>query len=626
MKKYVRIILPAIAAIGAFIAFIPAMQNGWVNWDDEQYVLNNGLIRSLNWDAIKLMFTTDQVAGLYHPLTLLSLAMDFHFAGIDPGLYHRINIYFHVINVILGFVFVRKLTGNLYVAFAVAVLFGLHPMNVESVAWVSARKNVLSVFFLLLALISYLQFSISKERAKKWAFYGATALTFMLACLSKPDAIVLPLLLWAIDYFKSRKIDRALWLEKIPFLIISVIVGLNAIASQESGKALLEIDHHWYETFVLPPFIAGSLFFKALLPVHLSSLHPFPQVESTGALQPWVFVASLVSLIIIVGALLVFRRRRYVVFGLLFFMIALLPYLQIIQFGMASYSERYAYLAYIGLFLIPAHFLFGDTSDDQLPGRMRLLTLILIAVLLGVQTFNRCKVWRTGETLWTDVIKKYPDHFYAYGARGNHYFETGDLVKAELDYTQCIEQSPLFPEVYNNRGLLYWEQKEYDKSLSDILMALKIDSTNANAWNNAGLIYLNKEELPTAAYAFDRALLLDSMSVAFWYNRGLTLQKLGNVEAAVGDYSRALSLGPNEVLILKERANALHTLKDYPNAMSDIDLVISALPQDGQAYFIRSVIYRDLGEVAAALRDAQSAQRNGYPVPPAYFQELQAEE
>ena len=385
----------SVAVITALCLF-PMLRNGFTNWDDEYYVVNNSLLRGPDWIGI---FTRPVVSN-YHPLTVLSLAANFAISGKDPHSYLILNLLLHLLNVVLVFVFIYSISRRqTLVAFFTALIFGIHPMHVESVAWISERKDLLYTLFYLLALMQYWLFLRSRKPFRLWLCF----LLFVLSMFSKPAAIVLPLVLFLMDYWQQRPITRQVVLEKIPFILVAALFAIITLKLQSvTAMTSLDLYPFWVRLFFASYAVLVYLFWF-FVPYPLSAFHPFPEPGHLG-LVIYLAPLFLAALLFVIWQ---FRKNRLVVFGFLFFLVNVVLVLQLIPIGMTIVSERYTYVPYIGL-----AFMFTMLASEYLKEK-RLVPAIAGAVvifsLFGFLTFKRTQVWKDSDSLWTDVIDHYPD-------------------------------------------------------------------------------------------------------------------------------------------------------------------------------------------------------------------------
>ena len=558
------------------IAFLPSLQNGFTNWDDDVLLTQNQQVRDASPAAV-IKLLRSKTASHYTPLTIISFAVQYHFVKLQPGPYHAGNLFFHILTVLAVFWFAYLLGGNLYVAFLAALFFGVHPLRVESVAWVAERKDVLYVFFFMTSLIGYLLF----RKTRKISVYILSILLFLLSCLAKGVAVVLPLILVLIDYFQRRKFDRKAWLEKIPYLLISLGLGLIAYVLQGHTRSIQVGPAILFPNNILVGCYAILFYlFKTILPIRLSALYPYP--EGFPQDVPVYFFLALAAVAILVGLLIWQRKRlRVVIFGVSFMIIASLPVLGFIPIlGPGITTDRYVYLGSVGLtfiFSLGVAWLYKKRKDLVWLG----VTLLgLLALVLVVLTNQRCKVWKSSETMWTDVLKNHP--------------------RVHL--------------VYNSRGQYYYENRQYDQALEDFNRAVEIDPTYAKAWYNRGNVFDETGVFDRAIDDFTRAIELEPHYTMAYNNRGLTYRHMGNYEKAIADFTTALDLDPNYAKAYNNRGMVLAQVGEHPRAIADFTRAIRIDPKYQAAYFNRAVSYYQTGDYERSWADVAVLQRIGIKV------------
>ncbi|MFQ5335138.1 MAG: hypothetical protein ACE5DN_03585, partial [Flavobacteriales bacterium] len=423
-KKWFESYFVWIIVVAAVAVYATSIKYDFVSYDDLEYVVANPHIRDISASSITEIFTTFYKSN-YHPLTTLSYAVEYAFFGKTPMIYHFDNLLLHVLNALLVFLFIRKLGKNERVAAFAALAFVLHPMHAESVAWVSARKDLLFTLFFISSLLYYIRYKESGDGKRN---YTISLLLFVLSLLSKSAAVTLPLILFVIDHFYARKLNRSSMIEKAPFLLLALAGGITAIASQYGGGAIHAqefIGIPYYQRFFIAPFAYIYYLFQLFIPVHLSVFHPFPTIS--GLLLPWKYY--LAAVLLVVGVLLLWKYRNKLSptlrFALLFYTFSIFLVLQLIPFGHAVVAERYTYVAYIGPFFFIGEVLLGEKSRT---GRFRLWAILLpaaVLISLSVLTFDRLHVWNNSMSLFNDIIDKYPEDTHGYMFRGNQYQEIG---------------------------------------------------------------------------------------------------------------------------------------------------------------------------------------------------------
>ena len=596
----------------SMICLYPTLNNGWVNWDDPAYVLKNPLVHQLNQSAISTMFSTPVVVGLYHPFTLLSLSIDFYFWGNNPIGFHLTNLILHLFNVALVFVFFRKLKSSLLVAFLVSLLYGIHPMHVESVAWISARKDVLYVFFFLLGLLSYLYMQNLKNSKRIFLFYFLTFICFIASLLSKNIAFTFPIILLLIDYFQNRKLDKSIFINKTPFFILAIVSIFIMKYGQQASDSMGELTMIEYgNSILIGVFNSVFYIYKLLLPIDLAAFHPFPLSTET----PIVYYLAIAPFLGFIYSLYwFFKKSRKVFFGLLFFLISIGPLLQIIPFGKAISSERYTYLAYIGLFYVLAIFVeYMLTSFNKSIKNMTISIVFIWFILLAYQTNKQSRVWKNSNTLWSQVLDLYPDSHWAYMSRGLYFIEQEEYSKAYEDLNVSIAINPIAQSLYE-RGRLHELKGQFNEAINDYLNSVELDPSYAKSHMNLGVIFSRKKDSNNAIAFFEKAIDSDSTYALAFFNYATTLKLMDKLEEAIGKYNQAVLLEPNNKLYRTARG-VLHTYMGHSEeSISDLTFVLKGNNKEGELYYYRSISYKKLGKEDLAAKDVETAKALGYDI------------
>lgn len=588
--------LAAILAL-TFVVYIPSLDNGFTNWDDTHYVSANPLIAHPTFQA---MLTTP-LLGNYHPLTMWSLALNYKLSKYHPYSYHLLNLLLHLANTALVFFFVWKLSGGRrWTSIVTSLFFGIHPMHVESVAWIAERKDVLFAFFYLLGLITYLRYL---ER-KRIPWLAVTLVAFILSAASKPAAVVFPVTLLAIDVYRRRAMRLRTIVEKIPFFAVSILTGVLTVKAQIAAEA---IDSVWnpFERLLIASKATLLYVEKLFAPVHLSALYPYP-VAAEG-LGPEFIVAFAVVAILLPAIVYLNRRNRPVLFGLAFFFINILLVLQFLTVGAAVIAERYTYLPYIGLFFALAWCLDDPAASappapaaPSAPRRFpfRIVIAACFALLLPlslVQTWVRCDVWRDSASLWDDTIRKYPTAARAWNFRGVTWAQQSRWDSAYVYFDRAIQIMPKYSQALNNRAAMKIRRDDLAGGLADVSRAIELNGTYRDAYANRALIYNMQGERGKAIPDIRLALLLEPRN-------------------------------PNNPNMAADLGDALLQLNRHREAIAAYDQAIPTLraddPRVGSCFLNRSLAWSALGDTTRARSDALEAQRRGTPVDPAYLARL----
>jgi len=574
MRNHKIILSVIIILLAGFIAFSPCLKNGFVNWDDDKYLTENTGVQDLSFSAVKNVFTSF-FAGNYHPLTMLSYLIEFQAFKLDPFGYHLTGVVLHLLNSLLVFWLFYILTGKPPVSLIVAVLFAVHPMHVESVAWISERKDLLYSLFFVLSLIAYCYYL--REGRKKIYYLSLSA--FVLSLLSKAMAITLPVVLILVDYILHRKYgkDKMALKEKAPFFILSLIFGILAVISQFSADAVRDGGPSGLVSKLAVSCYGVSFYInRILLPLKLSCLYPYFSIMKGGALflYPIITVGFLAFSVIWSG-----KYTRKVIFGSLFFLITLLPVLQFIPIGETFVADRYTYLPAIGIFYVLAEgcvWLYARKTGRSLLARVLLAAVfVIIAVFLIFGARQRCRVWKDNISLWSDVLSKYPNVATAYNNRGAEYTARKEYDKARADLTAALALDPNYYEAYFNLGSLYASKGNYDEAVKLGNQTLKINPDYTNAYNLLAVIYGLTGKHAEAVDICKEVIRIKPDDFQAYVNLCGAYGSLGNFKEAVACGEKAVALNPRSALGCINLSAAYFYSKQYDLAVKYCDKAIA---------------------------------------------------
>ncbi len=587
-KKWIWIAL-AIVSLTTFVIYYNALSYGFlITWDDAAYITTNSAIRDLHRANIQSFFT-EYFVWNYQPITILTYALEYKAAGNSPFLYHFNNIILHVLNTLLVFLLIKNLSPKNYiVALITAAFFAVHPMHVESVAWVSERKDVLYSFFFLISLILYTYYL----KTEKLKFLLFSCILFIFSCMSKSAAVILPLVMILFDYYLNRKISWRILVEKIPFFIISLVFGIVAVKSQKTALSVLQaysvFDHI---TVVSNSFI--TYIFKAFLPVNLSAIYQYP--IKSGGLLPMIYYMSFVFN----GLLLYFvwysrRWGKVVIFGFLFFILTIILVMQIIAVGDAAMADRYTYIPFIGIFFIIGKLCAYLSSGANVRYTYYLLVpLILGFVVFSSLSYERVKKWENDNTLFSDAINKNPFSTTAYINRGSYYLDLAQnkyndnsqkkevcLINAVKDFDKLVELDKNNSYVYKNRGIANFYLHDYYKAINDFDLEIVRNSKAKGAYFYRALAKNAIKDYTGAVRDFNKTLELDPGVADVYFNRGNAKKELRDFTGALNDWSKAIELNPKMIKAYNNRSFLLCTMQDYEGTLADYDKMIELNPQD----------------------------------------------
>jgi tetratricopeptide (TPR) repeat protein len=549
-----HLLFPVIAVI-ILVIYLPALKGEFTNWDDRIYVVENQLITHFSIENVLRQFSVFHM-GNYHPLTLLSLSLDYLVFGSAPFGFHLTNILLHIINSLLIAVFFRKLTGNYLLAFSTSLLFGLHPMHVESVAWISERKDVLYSMFFLLSLISYIEYF----RSKKFLWYLISFSFFIFSCLSKGQAVVLPVaILITILYLEKERVwGKPIYL-LIPFFILSIGVGILTIIAQQSAAAIEMVQYPFYQRIIFSAYGLTEYIIKLILPVSLSAYYPYP-IKLTDDFPVYLWFYLIPSLVLIFVWIKSYKYLPVVFFGIGFFIVNLFFVLQWLPVGRAVMADRYIYLGSIGFCFILS-WAVTHPGLQQFRGIVYIL-FMLYCMSLSWLTWNRTHVWQNSEVLWSDVISKFPDESMPYFNRGNHYMQLGMNDLALADYTECIAKDAGHWEAYTNRGVVYTKNKQYQKAIDD----------------------------------FDSANSINPGHVKPLINRANAYKELGDYSKALEDYSEVLKMQPDNYSVKAQRASLFIVTGDSALAVKEIGRLNQQTPGNSTTVKLQADLHFQQGQ------------------------------
>jgi protein O-mannosyl-transferase len=595
-----------------YIIYSNSINNGFIaNWDDDAYIENNIGIRDLTFDKALGFFRLDSVySNNYHPLTILSYAIEakiFGTASARP--FHSTNLILHLMNVCLVFYLIYLITAKWNISAIVAVLFAVHPMHVESVSWISERKDVLYALFYLGSAIFYSKFIQSQSR---YRYLTISFVLFLLSCLSKSMAVSLPAILLLIDYLHSRKITKTVIAEKIPYFLIALLFASFAIRSQDSAIAAniaLQINYLDRIFIVLYGFIYYPL--MLVFPLSLSAIHYYP--EKAGRSLPILFYLAPVAIAFILASVNKAKTfKREFLFGLLFYVMAILPVIQIIPIGLSMVSERYSYIPFIGLFFIIG-VVFNGLAENKFgmdTRRLYFVSKIILIISIGLfaaMSFGQNGRWKDGMTLFTQVIERYPAQSHAYVSRGAAKMKANDWNGAFEDFSHAIQYNPKSAEAYNNRSAVENSLQRYDQSLRDCREAIRIKPGLADAYSNCGVALSDQGKYQDSLNYFQTAIEKNSKHFIALNNIARAKCMLGNYEEALRYSNRSIELNPYYPDAYLSRGNIRRALNNIAGAIEDYSKSIdldSTLPQ---TYRNRGLCYLESNNYMKAVADLGKA-------------------
>ncbi len=588
------------------LVYLPALDNQFTNWDDEIYVTTNPVVLELSPATLGRIWSEFRFLN-YQPLTLTSLALDRALWGLTPRAFILHNLLLHLLATALGFALVRRLTASPAAAGLAAALFALHPMHVESVAWVSSRKNVLSTALGLAAVLLFLNW---RSRGGGRRLTVAVA-AFLAAGLAKATAVTLAPVMAAADLLEGRSLrDRRTLLGLVPFAVLGLLLGLMAVLAVAGGAG--DPNH-----FLAPPqltlstraLVAGWAFttyvVKLLVPVGLSPFYPWP-APLTGGRLALVAAGSAVALALLVAAAAAARRAPVVGFGIAFFTLTIAPLLQLTKVGRAVMADRFVYPPSLGLALVAGWAVV--VAVRRWPGaRSAVIAGCGVwLVALGAGTAARCNVWQDSETLWSHVLARHPEEASAWYLHAEALFARGDVTGAFTEIEHCLELAPDYGDAAFFRGVIHERRGDWVAAAEDYGRAIALNPRDAEALAARGLVRLRQRQPAAALVDLDRSLELQDEAAAR-YNRGLARYATGNPSGAAEDFARALELRPGWTNAEINLGATQRRLGQLALARTTLDAAVDHDPASVLALANRALVRLDQGDMEGAMDDARRA-------------------
>jgi protein O-mannosyl-transferase len=589
--------LVVIAIAATFFSYTPIKNNKLTNWDDDKYIINNPDIRKMDSEHLKLLLTKNY-EGNYHPVTMLSLALNYSNGQLNPQTYLYTNLFFHLINVLLVFIFTWKLTGQPAISFISCLLFGIHPLHVESVAWAAERKDVLYCFFFLLSLIAYLQYL----KKSSWAYFIISLAFFALSLLSKAMAVPMAVVIIFIDVFYSRKFSMRIIWEKIPFFAMAIISGLIAIQAQQVDDLISE-NSQWtlLERVVLASHNFINYLIQSIVPHDLSVFYPYP-----GELKFYHWL-SFGLIILLLAGLLYFIVKKYpftpsqklYLFGFLFFVVNIFFVLQLLPVGNAIMADRYTYVSYIGLFMIIGSFFERLVFKVKNYRPIIYVAFGVYFLFLAVFTYKRTSIWRDSDTLWTETIKDHPSAV-AYVNLGLAK-EKVNIEEAYRGFKKASEMDANYALAWHNMGAIQLSKKQYDTAIQYLNRAISLNPNYTNSYGARGEARFNLGDYRGAVEDYDQFILRFQGHPEVYFMRGQAKHNLKDYKSAIEDFTKAIEVGikagsPNVSLYYNQRGVTKRLEGEFDNAIEDYKKALGIAPAYAQAHYNLGNLECSLGE------------------------------
>jgi len=600
-------------SVATLVVFWQVNNCDFNNYDDPPYVTENNHVQNgITIDGIRWAFTTNH-APYWHPLTWLSHMLDVQLFGLQPRWHHLMNLLFHIANTLLLFFVLHRITKARWESAFVAALFALHPLRVESVAWVAERKDVLSAFFWMLTMGAYCSY-VEQQRLQR---YLIVVVFFALGLMAKPMLVTLPFVLLLLDYwplqrFQQKKLDqisrtavskslsgenqkgkskkthaageevkaeqpaesryhqwsliRPLLVEKIPLFALTALSSIVTYLVQQKGGAVASLEAIPLSARISNAFVSYITYIgKTIWPNGLAVLYPHSQ-----SLPTWqVFGAAL--LLIAVTSTVIWKAKRipYLVVGWLWYVGTLVPVIGIVQVGLQARADRFTYIPLIGLFIMATWGISEFSKNWRYRKEVLFSSSAVILVCLCIITWTQVGYWQNSITLFEHTLLVTDNNNTAYNYRGAAYLNLGSYSQAIDDYDKSIELYPMDVETYYNRGTAYLHLGNYRQAIGDYDKAIEINPKHEEAYNNRGTAYANLGNYKQAIRDYDKVIEINPKSGEAYNNRGTVFANLGNYKQAIGDYDKALEINPKDEKTYNNRGNAYLLLGNNSQAIEN---------------------------------------------------------
>lgn len=605
-----------------FIAFIPSLQNGFVNWDDDVNIMENKNLDRFDGAAIKAIFSS-HVIGNYNPLPILMFSIEKHVLNpmfgkepLDPFLFHFNNLLLHLICVALVFRLSMLLGLSRNAAIVTALLFGIHPMRVESVAWITERKDVLFAAFFFGSLINYIKYQTSRKTSHLLWVY----ILFIVALFAKIQAVTLPLTMLAVDYLLKRPLKWKLVWEKIPYFALSTLFGLIGIYFLATAESLdqTKAAYNLAQRLCIGAYSYLVYLYKAVFPYPMSPLYPYPK---TLPIYIYLAVLPLLALLFLLYRAFV-QKKTVLVFGFAFFTFNVMFLLQVLGAGQGFLADRFTYVPYYGLFFAGAWYL--DKYGFSAP-KFRTASFASVGALLLLYfgwTWQQNKIWENGGTLWTHVLKYHRNVTLPFGNRANYYRENGESEKALADYNESLRLEPGKATVYNSRGKLFFNLQKFQEAAVDYTKAIELDPATGEYYINRAAAYASIGDFERALQDATKGLEVDPKNINGYRNRFLIFQSLNRYDESILDIDKLIEITPYDANLYYEKARAYRILRRTQESIPWYDKSIELNPGNGLFLLERGKAHLNLGNKVQARADLQRAAQLGTEVDPGLFNQL----
>ncbi len=543
-NKYKKILISLCLALTVFFSYNEVRRNDFINFDDVSYIIDNSYVQGgLSKEGFVWAWKTDHASN-WHPLTWLSLMVDYEFFRLNPAGYHWTNVLFHAASAVVLFLVLGRMTGSLWRSGFVAVLFAVHPLHVESVAWVAERKDVLSALFWMLTIWAYVWY-VERPGLPR---YLVVLFTFMVGLTAKPMLVTLPFVLLLLDYWPLGRLRAGgvagVIAEKIPLIVCSAVSSVVTFLVQQGREAVASLEFLSLGMRLANAFVSYAWYvLKMFWPVNLAIFYPHPGVWPVWTVAGSALLVIGVTVLVIAGA----RRYPYCVVGWLWYCGTLVPVIGIVQVGSQAMADRYTYIPLIGLFVMVVWF-----AAEYLM-RLRYGRMIGVAVsglvlsALAVLTCFQVQYWRDSETVFRHALRVTTGNYLAHNNLGTALFIEGRLQEAMGHYMEAARIKLNYADAYNNMGIVMSFLRKYEEAVSYYSRALQIKPNDERVHNNLANSYYDTGRLDESILHYREALKIKPDYADVHNNMGLALAQKGRFDESIIHFREALRIKPDHI-------------------------------------------------------------------------------
>ena len=664
-RSWFNIIIVALLALSILSVYYQVRDFEFITFDDPKYIRDNPIVgQGITRDSVRWAFLSLGYAANWHPITWISHMLDVELFGLNPGMHHLTNVFFHIANSILVFLVFSLLTGARGKSAVVAALFAFHPLHVESVAWISERKDMLSAFFWMLTLWAYPGY----VRYRGVARYLLVTTLFALGLMAKPMLVTLPFVLLLLDFWPIRRPELVLpekdpstkqestssaslrWsglvplvVEKIPLIILSGISSWITYLAQTRGGALRSFELLPLGTRMINSVVSYSAYlWKTVWPLDLAFFYPYP-----GRFSPILVAGSVLLLVAVTLVAFVFRKRLpFLLVGWLWYVGTLVPVIGLVQVGYQSMADRYTYLPLIGIFLMLVWGVSSIVEGSKTESAALVSAGIVVLTALSAATWVQVGYWKDSKTLFTHALNVTQNNHLAHTNLSAVLLEQGDVQEAIYHATEALNIQPDYVPAMNNRGFGLLLQEKYEEAVHQFTQALDREPNYIPAHYNTGLALYGMGRVDKAIRAYERVLELDPQhagarrgreeakikqqeinenivrlqrgivgqpnNAILHYTLAELYRRIGKTGEAMEFYDRALSIDPDMIPALFARALVYVESSEYNKALSSLYAIARLRPDDPDVDYNIACIYAKQGRVDDGVKRLKQALDKGF--------------